>query len=68
MGLEVAVLQNIENVFLYKSLFEIVSFALVPMWKMTPMLCLLLYEVKGENKTLHNYHLMDDMAMLFISR
>ena len=68
MGLEVAVLQNIENVFLYKSLFEIVSFALIPMLKMTPMLCLLLFEVEDEKKTLHNYHLMDDMAMLFISR
>ena len=68
MGLEVAVLQNIENVFLYKSLFEIVSFALIPMWKMTPMLHFLLFDVEGGKATLHNYCLMDDMTMLWISR
>ena len=60
--------KTLKMAFSYKSLFELVSFSLLPMWTMTPMLCFLLFEVEGEKEILHNHHLMDDMAMLFISR
>ena len=60
--------KRLRMAFSYKSIFEIMSFSLIPMWKMTPMLWFLLFEVEGGKETLYNYHLKDKMVMLLIFR
>ena len=68
MGLEVTVLQNIENGFFIQVPFgDCVSFTHANVKNDTNAV-LLLFEVEGGKETLYNYHLMDDMVMLLISR
>ena len=60
--------KTLKLAFSYKSLLEIVSFFNYTNMKNDSNIVLLLFEVEGGKETLYNYHLINDMAMLLISR